>query len=141
MTEENYDLLGGMCFSNLQLAPTVLTAWAACQRVGTVRMAMCVTRWTGHAPEDANLGLSLRIVVMKVSRIALIILTRMITVDELCNVTAMTIATMSVTATVTITTVAAQQQYCPSYDILFVKESMQAELQIVIFHCNEFWTE
>ena len=50
---------------------------------------------------------------MKVSRIALIILTRMITVDELCNVTAMTIATMSVTATVTVTTVAAQQQYCP----------------------------
>ena len=62
---------------------------------------------------DANLGLSLRIVfVMKVSRIALIVLTRMITVDELCKVTAMTIATKSITATVTITTVAAQQQYC-----------------------------
>ena len=109
MTEENYDLLGGMCFSNLQLAPTVLTAWAACQRVGTVRMAMCVTRWTGHAPKDASLGLCLRIIfVMKVSRIALIILTRMIIIDELCKVTAMTIATVSITATVNITTGAAQ---------------------------------
>lgn len=69
---------------------------------------------------DANLGLSLRIVfVMKVSRIALIVLTRMIIImDELCYVTAMTIATKSITGTVTITTVAAQQQNCPSYDIV-----------------------
>ena len=44
--------------------------------------------------------------------------TRMIITDELCNVTAMTIATVSITATVTITTVATQQQYCPSYDIV-----------------------
>ena len=118
--KDNYDLLVGMCFSNLQLAPTVLTAWAACQRVGTVRMAMCVTRWTGHVLMDANLGLSLRIVfVMKVSRIALIVLTRMIIImDELCYVIAMTIATKSITGTVTITTVAAQQQNCPSYDIV-----------------------
>ena len=69
---------------------------------------------------DANLGLSLRIVfVMKVSRIALIVLTRMIIImDELCYVTAMTIATKSITGTVIITTVAAQQQNCPSYDIV-----------------------
>ena len=25
--------------------------------------------------------------------------------------------------------------------ILFVKGSVQVELQIVVFHCNEFWTE
>jgi len=49
---------------------------------------------------DANLGLCLRILfVMKVSGIALIVLTRMIITDELCKVTAMTIATMSLTAT------------------------------------------
>ena len=76
-----------MCFSNLQLAPTVLTAWAACQRVGTVRMAMCVTRWTGHVPKDASLGLSLRILfVMKVSRTALTVLARVTISDELCKV-------------------------------------------------------
>jgi len=48
---------------------------------------------------------------------------------------------MSITATVTITTVAAQKQYCPSYDIFFVKRSVQVELHIEVFHCNEFWTE
>ena len=117
--KDSYDLLCGMCFSNLQFAPTVLTVWAACQRVGTVRMAMCVTRWTGHAPTDASLGLSLRIAfAMKVSRIALIVLTTMIIMDEPCNVTAMTIVILSVTAMITITTVAAQHQYCPSYDIV-----------------------
>ena len=78
---------------------------------------------------------------MKVSRTALIILTRMIITDELCNVTAMMIVIMSITATVTITTVAAQKQYCPSYDIFFVKRSVQVELHIEVFHCNEFWTE
>ena len=63
----------------------------------------------------------------------------MIITGELSNVTAMMI--MSITATVTITTVAAQQQYCPSYDILFVKGSVHVELHIEVFHCNEFWTE
>ena len=105
--KDSNDLVGFMCFSHLQLAPTVLTAWNACQRVGTVRMAMCVTRWTGHAPVDVSLGLCLRILfVMKVSGIALIVLTRTIIIDEPWKLTAVTIATISITAAVTITTVA-----------------------------------
>ena len=52
-------------FFDKQLALTVLTAWAATLHVGSVQMAMSVSRAMVHALMDANLGLILQILSVK----------------------------------------------------------------------------